>query len=151
MAGMFDVEAMLGIDIAGAAQSAQRMAEKSVELQERLAGLTGEAETPDGRVRVVFSPEEGLPEVHIDPRAMRMGSEELAATISRLSREAVQDLQRRKQEIAGEVYGDDAAADVPKPEALKETLRGMDDIVQALSRDANAMLDQIRRQMPRES
>ncbi|TDB84808.1 hypothetical protein E1264_23360 [Actinomadura sp. KC216] len=148
MQGFPDFQQLLGIDMEAVAARARRVAEQSAELNERLSGLVGHAETQDGRLRLAFSPEQGLPELHIDPRAMRMGSEELAETIQRLTREAVADLERQKQEAARDVYGDDQeAATPPDAEKLKQSLRDMNDIFSGLSKDATGLMDEARRRL----
>jgi DNA-binding protein YbaB len=90
-----DVEAMFGIDMAAAVDGARRMAERAATVQSRIAEPVGRAETTDGRIRLTFSPERGLPELHIGPEAMRMDARELAETIQRLVSEALKDLADR--------------------------------------------------------
>jgi DNA-binding protein YbaB len=148
MQGFPDFQQMLGIDMDAVAAKARRAAERSAEFNERLSGLAGRAETQDGRVRLAFSPEQGLPELHIDPRAMRMGSEELAETIQRLTLEAVADLERQKQEAAREIYGDDSeAVTTPDAEKMKELLQDMNDTFSGLSKDGSALMDEVRRRL----
>jgi len=77
-----------------------------------------------------------------------MGSEELAETIQRLTREAVADLERQKQEAARQVYGNDPeAATPPDAEKLKESLQDMNDIFSGLSKDTTALMDEVRRRL----
>lgn len=144
-----DIERMLGIDLGAEAERARRVAQRSAELNERLTDLVGRAETEDGRIGLGFSPERGLTDVRIDPRAMRMGSEELAEKIQRLSQEAAADLERQKQEAAREVYGEDAeTATTPvDPAKMQEALRDMNDIFSGVSKEATAMLDQVRKHL----
>jgi DNA-binding protein YbaB len=144
--GIPDVEAMLGLDMAAAVEGARRMAEQAATVQDRIAGLVGRAETPDGRVRLAFSPEKGLPELHIDPRAMRMGSEELAETIQRLVGEALADLVEQKQATAAK---DGVEAAAPDPEAIGKTLDGMSDVMRMAARDATALIEQVRARLER--
>jgi DNA-binding protein YbaB len=75
------------------------------ELQETLAALVGVAESDDGRVRAETDNASGLKKLTIDPRAMRMGSEELAETITRVVAESMADLRRKSQEAAQRVMG----------------------------------------------
>ncbi|WP_067794182.1 YbaB/EbfC family nucleoid-associated protein [Actinomadura formosensis] len=144
-----DIERTLGIDLGAHAERARRVAQQSAELSERLTGLVGHAESADGRIGLAFSPERGLTDVRIDPRTMRMASEELAETIQRLSQEAVADLERRKQEIAREVYGEDAeTATTPvDPAQMHQALRDMNDVFSGVSREATALMDQIRKNL----
>ncbi|MEV0389024.1 YbaB/EbfC family nucleoid-associated protein [Nonomuraea sp. NPDC050643] len=65
-----------------------------------LAGeIAGEAASPDDKVRVRVSPSGQLTALHIDPRAMRLGSRELAETIMDLSQRATEDAARRLMEV----------------------------------------------------
>ncbi|GAA1792902.1 YbaB/EbfC family nucleoid-associated protein [Actinomadura chokoriensis] len=144
-----DIERTLGIDLGAHAEQARRVAEKSAEFSARLADMVGRAESPDGRVGLGFSPEKGLTGVRIDPRAMRMGSEELAELIEQLSKEAVADLDRQKREAADEVYGEDAQkVKTPlDPAVMQDALRDMNAAFAGVSRDATALMDQLRKRM----
>jgi DNA-binding protein YbaB len=144
-----DIERTLGIDLGAHVEQARRVAEKSAEFSARLADMVGRAESPDGRVGLGFSPEKGLTGVRIDPRAMRMGSEELAELVEQLSKEAVADLERQKREAADEVYEEDAqkVKQPLDPAAMQDALRDMNDAFSGVSRDATALMDQLRKRM----
>jgi DNA-binding protein YbaB len=75
------------------------------DLQEMLASLVGTAESGDGRVRAESDSASGLRKLTIDPRAMRMGSEELAETITKVVADAIADLRRRSQEEIQKMMG----------------------------------------------
>jgi DNA-binding protein YbaB len=125
--------------------SRERMA-KVNEVRERMSGLTGRSETADGRIKVASTSADPLAELHIDPRAMRMGSEELAATIRQVSRLAREDLDRQANEISQEFYGeDDNPMDVLRnSEELKKNLSAMQEMFGKAGNDAQAMIDQVR-------
>jgi DNA-binding protein YbaB len=75
-------------------------------LQEKLSDLVGKAESPDGRIRVECTVAQTPAKLDLDPRAMRMGSQELAEAITALIQEATQDLQRQvREELAGSFDG----------------------------------------------
>ena len=76
------------------------------DLQETLASLVGVAESEDGRVRAESDSASGLKKLTIDPRAMRLGSEELAETITGVVVEAMADLRRQSQEAVQQVMGE---------------------------------------------
>ncbi|MEW9554440.1 YbaB/EbfC family nucleoid-associated protein [Nonomuraea sp. NPDC050783] len=61
--------------------------------------VTGQAESPDGRIRVRVSSTGQLAGLHLDPRAMRLGSQELADAIMELSRRAAEDATRRLVDV----------------------------------------------------
>jgi DNA-binding protein YbaB len=126
--------------------SRERMAKVS-EARERMAGLIGRAESADGRITVASTAEDSLAELRIDPRAMRMGSEELAAAIREVARLARQDLDRQAKEITDEVYGDDQNPmdALRDPERMKKDLADMQEMFGKAGNDAQAMIDQLRK------
>lgn len=75
------------------------------ELHERLGELVGSAESEDGRVRAECTVAEVPAKLEIDPRAMRLGSQDLAETISKVIREASTDLRRQMREAMNEGFG----------------------------------------------
>jgi DNA-binding protein YbaB len=126
--------------------SRERMA-KVAQVRERMAGLTGSAESSDGRVKVVCTSADPLAELHLDPRAMRMGSEELAAAIRQVSRQAREDLDRQANLIAEETYGQDEnpMEALRDPERLKKNLDEVQDMFKQAGNDTQAMMDLLRR------
>ncbi|SDI54302.1 YbaB/EbfC family nucleoid-associated protein [Nonomuraea jiangxiensis] len=66
---------------------------------DRVGEVVGQAESPDGKVKVRVSSSGQLTALRIDPRAMRLGSEELADTIMDLSRRATEDAARQLMEV----------------------------------------------------
>lgn len=125
--------------------SRERMA-KVTEARERMTGLTGRAESTDGRIKVASTAEDPLAELQIDPRAMRMGSEELAAAIRQVARLARTDLDRQGQEITDELYGDgqDPMDVLRNQDQLKKNLSDMQEMFGKAGNDAQAMIDQLR-------
>lgn len=126
--------------------SRERMAKVS-EARERMTGLTGRAESTDGRIKVGSTSEDPLAELEIDPRAMRMGSEELAAAIRQTTRLARADLDRQAKEIIDELYaGDQNPMDVLRDsDQLKKNLGDMQEMFGKAGDDAQAMIDQLRK------
>lgn len=86
---------------------AQQRFAKINDLRERMAELEGSASVEDGRIKATYSAKGGLTSLFIDPRAMRMGSEELAEKIMAAIQEAARDLQEQNAEAMSEVFGDD--------------------------------------------
>ncbi|MFG1948419.1 YbaB/EbfC family nucleoid-associated protein [Nonomuraea sp. NPDC048826] len=68
--------------------------------------VVGRAATQDDRIQVRVSASGQLTALHIDPRAMRMGSRELADTIMDLSRRAAEDAARRLMEVTRPYLGE---------------------------------------------
>ncbi|MGH3380368.1 MAG: YbaB/EbfC family nucleoid-associated protein [Actinoallomurus sp.] len=75
------------------------------QLQEVLGSVVGRAQSQDGRVKIECANEKGVTKVQLDPRAMRMASEELAETITALSQEAMADLRKQTQAAIRETFG----------------------------------------------
>jgi DNA-binding protein YbaB len=143
---MPDLSNALGLEIERMTKHAQQQAAHAAELQQRLAGMVGHAETPDGRVRLSFSPDEGLPELRIDPRAMRLGSDELAETIREVVLQAVRDLERRKRDAAKAAFGDDFDPESARPDSdtVQSALEGISEVVEYAGRDVTALMDRLR-------
>jgi DNA-binding protein YbaB len=69
------------------------------DLQEEIAQLTGHGEAADGRIRVEADNAGKLTRLEIDPRAMRMASEDLAEAILEAAQKAADDVMARSQEL----------------------------------------------------
>jgi DNA-binding protein YbaB len=70
--------------------------------RKRITVLEGRAEAEDGRIKVTWAAGRGLDDLRIDPRAMRLGSDELADAIKGAITSAMTDLQRQVNEVMGE-------------------------------------------------
>ena len=138
-----------GMDFNEVLRSSRERMAKVTEVRERMAGLTGSAESSDGRVKVVCTSTDPLAELHIDPRAMRIGSEELAAAIRQVSRLAREDLDRQTREISQELYGDeDNPMDALRNrEELKRNLTDMQEMFGKAGNDAQAVIDQLHKRL----
>lgn len=62
--------------------------------------VVGQAASRDDKVRVRVSPSGQILALHIDPRAMRLASQDLAEIIMDLSRQATEDAARRVMDVA---------------------------------------------------
>lgn len=69
--------------------------------------VVGQAASPDGKIKVKVSSSGELIALHIDPRAMRLGSQELADAIMDLSRRATEEAARRLMEVTRPYLEDD--------------------------------------------
>ncbi|MFI7697854.1 YbaB/EbfC family nucleoid-associated protein [Nonomuraea sp. NPDC049480] len=69
--------------------------------------VVGQAASPDGKIKVKVSSSGELIALHIDPRAMRLGSQELADAIMDLSRRATAEAARRLMEVTRPYLEDD--------------------------------------------
>lgn len=110
--------------------------------RERLESLTGTGTAADGRVRVTWTAATGIDQLHLDPRAMRMPSEELAAAIKQAITEAMADLRRQTAEVLQTETGTSAGGSVAKIQEMREAFGSqMDEIT--------ARIDEARRRMER--
>ncbi len=133
------------------AHGARERVARSHELQERMAGLTGEATSPDGLVRVVRTPGDPLHRLTIEPRAMRMYSVDLAETIRTVAAEARQDLDRNTREVTRELFGDDAAplGALTDPHAAQAKLAELGELASSSATDAAAVFERLMRGLRR--
>lgn len=128
-------------------RASERHVAKSEELQRRSAALVGRAESKDGRVSVGWT-DNGLSDLIIDPRAMRLGSGELATEIVKTTERAKADLARQQKELSDEVLGPDnfdPLSSLPDAEALQSTVQQMQSMLNGTLNDTSAILDQLRK------
>jgi DNA-binding protein YbaB len=98
--------AFANIDVDKLLNGAQERISRVQEMQERLADLAGQAEAAEGRIKATYTMAGGLTGLEIDPRALRMGSKDLADTVRSTVQEAAQDLQRQIAEAMSDVFGE---------------------------------------------
>ncbi|MFG1755273.1 YbaB/EbfC family nucleoid-associated protein [Streptosporangium sandarakinum] len=100
--------------------------------------LRGCGQAADGQVRVLVGPDGRLREVNLNPRVMRMASEDLAREILTAVNAAVDDLRT-------DVHGLDPAT-VPVPTALARSLEGVhDDVMRRMDEFAAGIESTVRR------
>lgn len=129
-----------------AAESAEYFG-KMQEFQRRAAEIVGTAATEDGMIKVGWRGD-GPSDLEIHPRAMRMGSGELAATIMRLIGEAKADSRRQSGDIMAEVYGEENPADLIRdPEALRQSLDVMRRTFSGAVDESTDLIKQLQRRL----
>ena len=109
---------------------------KAEELERRIAEVSGSATSDDERITVSFSEGNGLEKLDLDPRVMRMPSEDLAAEILRLVNVARAEAQGQIQDVLNEVLGEDGQ---PKPEEIGEQAAELQQSLDELMRDTMRM------------
>lgn len=92
-------------------------------LQEEITQLTGHGEAGDERIRVEADNTGRLTKIDIDPRAMRMASEDLAEAILQAARQAADDVMAKSQEL------------------LNSTMPGLGDVQQLREMDYSGLPD----------
>lgn len=125
-----------------AAEVLRDRAAQAAEARRRLAEVVGAAATDNGQVRVTVGGE-GLQELVIEPRAMRMASSDLAATIVELTRQAREDLGRQRDELAAELGVQGGGVDLDESLARLQQLR---ELVAGGHGDLRAVFERFRQQ-----
>ncbi|MEU4326319.1 YbaB/EbfC family nucleoid-associated protein [Nonomuraea dietziae] len=95
-----------GIDVEKLIKSTEAQMARVGEMQEKLSALVGRASDEDGLVTVEYA-SEGLRELQLHPKAMRLSSGELAELIKATVGAAAADLQRGLNEVMGDMFGED--------------------------------------------
>ncbi|MDR8408569.1 YbaB/EbfC family nucleoid-associated protein [Nonomuraea sp. 3-1Str] len=113
-----------GIDVDRLLKIAEQQVAQAEEAQKALSAVVGRASDADNLVHVEFGGQ-GLRELELRPKAMRLGSEELAEKIKATIQAAVADHQARVEEAMVEVYGeeDNPMRLVKDPDAALDRLR----------------------------
>ena len=120
------------------------------ELGRRASELVGEARSDDGLIRVACRPGAPLHELHLDPRAMRMVSSDLAEAIQAVAAAARADLDRRTAELTRELFGDATGAlGVTDAESARARMAELSDLATGTVTDAQAIFDRLMRSLRR--
>ncbi len=116
----------------------ERMA-RVQELQQATADIVGVAASEDERIKVNFSETEGVRNLALDPRVLRMPSEDLADEIMRLVNQARDDARRQIQQLV-----EDTAQDgLVDPQTVLEKMPEIEQSVDDLMRDSQAITHQL--------
>lgn len=110
--------------------------------KERLSALVGTGTAADGKVRVTWAAGTGLDQLHLDPRAMRMPSQDLAAAIKAAVTEAMTDLREQTAEVLRAETGVSAGGSVAKIQEMREVFSDQ-------MEEITARIDAARRRMER--
>lgn len=123
--------------------------QKAEDLQLKIGEIVGTASSEDERIRVVFSEVDGIRELTVDPRAMRLPSDELAEEVKRLTNAAKSDGQAQIQKLLDETFNDGAApdpAEVGEQVAeLREMLDGFMQDTMRMDGELTGIFDRMRR------
>ncbi|MET8138839.1 YbaB/EbfC family nucleoid-associated protein [Sphaerisporangium sp. NPDC005288] len=136
------------IDIDKLLTGAQRQLAQVEELQRRTAELVGRATDKDGHVTVEYTGQ-GLQELELNPRAMRLPSADLAALIKTVVHDAGRDLERQTNELMEELFGaeDNPMRLLRDPEAALAQVKQAEAAYDRTFEEVMADLDQIRRRL----
>ncbi|MCL2585166.1 MAG: YbaB/EbfC family nucleoid-associated protein [Streptosporangiales bacterium] len=128
------------MNLDGRARDLKKAADGMRAAQERIAALAGVGTAADDKVRVTWAAATGLDQLHLDPRAMRMPSQELAAAIKQAITAAMTDLRRKTAEVMKEEAGVDAGNSTA-------AIQDLQDAFNSQMSEVNARVDQARRAM----
>lgn len=108
----------------------------------------GRAEDEDGLVTVEYD-QTGMRELRLHPKAMRLGSAELADLIKTVLAEATADYQQKFTELAGEAFGerDNPLKLAEDPEAALNDIKRAEAAYDRAFTDVMGELDRIRRRL----
>src|SRR5687767_8526440 len=95
-----------GIDVEKLIKSTEAQMARVGEMQEKLSALVGRASDEDGLV-TVESASEGLRELQLHPKAMRLSSGALAGLIRATVGAGAADLELGLNEVMGDLFGED--------------------------------------------
>ncbi|MEU8249394.1 YbaB/EbfC family nucleoid-associated protein [Nonomuraea sp. NPDC048916] len=84
------------------------------DVMEQVGEVRGQATSADDKIRVQVSSSGQLTSLRIDPRAMKLGSQELADAIMDAARRATEDAARRLMDVTRPYLGDDRQGDQPR-------------------------------------
>lgn len=92
-------------------RDAENSMSKVNEMKDRIAATVGEGEAADGRIKAEFAGEGGLRALDLDPRVMRLPSQELSEQIMAAVNAAAKDFQEKIASISGELFGGGSEAE----------------------------------------
>ncbi|MEU0565506.1 YbaB/EbfC family nucleoid-associated protein [Nonomuraea sp. NPDC005983] len=137
-------------------ENLERMARESeqsilrlTEMSDELGAITGTGESADQQVRALVDNAGGIQRITIDPRAMRMGSEELADHVTAAVRAAQADAQRQGEEMLANALGSDAARFPLDMDALQRQVNDIQESFSMSIENSLASIDRLTRRSDR--
>ena len=137
-----------GFDFGPLLDGARERARRAEELRQRLPSLVGTGQSEDGLLTVRCQALEGVTEIVIDPRAMRLDARTLAERLVTVVNAARRDLDRQTRATAAEALGGsiDPGA-LPDPEAIRERIQAASTALKDVSGDATALISDLQRRL----
>lgn len=128
-------------DLNGRLRKMQKASDGLQAARERLASLTGTGTAADGKVKVTWASATGLDQLQLEPRAMRMASEELAAAIKQAIADAIADLRRQTAETLQQEAGISTRGGAKRVEEMREAFNGQMDEISNRIHDAKRAME----------
>lgn len=126
-----------------------RMA-RVAQLRDRLAELTGHAESPDGLIKVTATTDDPLHDLQLHPRVLKLLNAELATAIQETATAARKDLKRKADEALSAVVGPgDPAHLLADPAAARARLQELTEDARRVGEDTAAAFERLRQQLGR--
>jgi DNA-binding protein YbaB len=136
-------EMSFGRDIEGFLRSAEDSAAQAEKMKDRIATVTGRAESEDGKVKAEFTSSDGLSRLDLDPRALRMSSDELSAEIRKIVNAASKDFQTQLTEATMSMFG----GSVDPADLMGDQVEGMTKVQEYAKEQAGKLGDAYAGQM----
>lgn len=136
------------IDIDKLLKGADEQFARMEEVQKNMADLVGHAQDDDGLVTVEYAAE-GIRELQLHPKAMRLGAGELAEKVKDVIAAATMDLQKQVNEVMAEAFGeeDNPMSYINDPEKAMNQIKDAEAAYNRTFDDVMGELDSIRRRM----
>ncbi|MER5419547.1 YbaB/EbfC family nucleoid-associated protein [Streptosporangium roseum] len=136
------------IDIDKLLKGADEQFARMEEVQKGMADLVGRAQDDDGLVTVEYAAE-GIRELQLHPKAMRLSAGELADKIKDVVAAATMDLQKQANEVMAEVFGeeDNPMSYINDPDKAINQIKDAEAAYNRTFEDVMGELDSIRRRM----
>ncbi|MCO5968790.1 YbaB/EbfC family nucleoid-associated protein [Actinoallomurus soli] len=140
---------LANLDIDRLMRIAEEQAGRVEEMQRLAAEIQGVAESRDKQVKVVCTVNDGVADIRISPRAMRMPSGEFAELLKILIRDAQKNLNDQLHELMTEAYGEEAnpLALAANQEAIQERLHQAAAAYDRTLNDAMSEMERIAKQL----
>lgn len=138
MTSAFDLSTLFGSPEAFVAQHEERLA-RLADLHKEVAEAVGEAASDDGRVQVRFTEADGISELKLDPRALRLPADDLADLITR----TVNDAKRAAAAAVAEAGSRAQQAGLPDPDAVLDQVPGIQQFLAEVTADTGRMTEQL--------
>lgn len=130
----FDLSSLF-TDPARAAEAQAEQQSKAEQLEKHIRAANGNATSEDGRIEVEWSEAGGIDELVIDPRAMRLTSDELAAQIALIVNAARAQAQEQIATLVADATDDGA----PDPREVVAQLPDLQEQLDEIMRDTAQM------------
>jgi DNA-binding protein YbaB len=136
------------IDIDKLLKGADEQFARMEEMQKSMADLVGRAQDDDGLVTVEYAAE-GIRELQLHPKAMRLSAGELAEKVKDVIAAATMDLQKQVNEVMAEVFGeeDNPMSYINDPDKAMNQIKDAEAAYNRTFDDVMGELDSIRRRM----